>query len=86
VRFHFQVRTDTHVMLTEVSELRDSNEARLDAAKRIGQLLQQHAGNLWADESWQMDVTNDQGLVLFVIFVQALRSPGTADMDQNGGG
>lgn len=83
MRFHFQVRTETHVMLTEVSELRDSDEARLDAAKRIGKLLQQHAGNLWADENWQMDVTDERGLVLFVIFVQALRSPATANMDQN---
>ena len=57
--FHFQVRTGTHVMMIEVSDLSDSDEARVEAAKRIGLLLHAHAGKLWADEGWQMDVTDD---------------------------
>src|SRR5690349_14355564 len=48
--FHFQVRTGTHVMMTEVSDLSDSDEARVEAAKRIGLLLHAHVGKLWADE------------------------------------
>jgi hypothetical protein len=64
MRFHFQVRTGTHVMVTEVADLSDSDEARVEAAKRIGLLLHDHPGRLWADEDWQMDVTNDKGLIL----------------------
>ena len=77
MRFHFQVRTGTHVMLTEAAELSDSDSARVEAAKRIGLLLHAHAGKLWVDEDWQMDVTDDTGLILFVINVSAMRSSAT---------
>lgn len=77
MRFLFQVRTGTHVMLTEVEELHDSDAARIEAAKRIGLLLHAHAGKLWVDEDWQMDVTDDTGLILFVINVSAMRSSAT---------
>lgn len=66
-------------MLTEVMDLADSDAARVEAAKRIGLLLHEHAGKLWVDEDWQMDVTNDAGLILFVINVVAMRSPAVAD-------
>jgi hypothetical protein len=56
-------------------ELSKLDDARIEAAKRIGKLLQDHAGKLWADEDWQMDVTNERGLILFVINVNALKSP-----------
>lgn len=75
MRYHFQVRTDTHVMLTESAELQTIDEARIEAAKRIGLLLHEHAGKLWVDEYWQMEVTDDRGLILFVISVQATKSP-----------
>ena len=64
MRFHFQVRT-----------LSDTDDARIEAAKRIGLLLHAHAGKLWADEDWQMDVTDETGLILFVINVVAIKSP-----------
>jgi hypothetical protein len=46
-------------MVTEVADLADADEARV------------HAGKLWEDEAWQMDVTDERGLVLFVINVSA---------------
>ncbi|MBR1224212.1 MULTISPECIES: DUF6894 family protein [unclassified Bradyrhizobium] len=55
MRFHFQVRTGTHVMLTEVADLSDTDHARIDAAKRIGLLLHEHASSHWVEEDWQMD-------------------------------
>jgi hypothetical protein len=77
-RFHFQVRTGTNVMVTEFADLADTDEARVEAAKRIGLLLHDHAGKLWADEDWQMDVTDDVGLILFVINVVAMQSSATS--------
>ena len=61
-------------MLTEAAKLSNSDEARVEAAKRIGLLLHAHAGKLWVDEEWQMDVTDDTGLILFVINVSAMKS------------
>ena len=52
-------------MMTEVSDLSSSDEARVEAARRIGLLLHTHARKLWADEDWQMDVTDDTRLILF---------------------
>jgi hypothetical protein len=66
-------------MLSEVADLSDLNAARIEAAKRIGKLLHDHAGQLWVDEDWQMDVTDETGLILFVITVQALRSAATTE-------
>jgi hypothetical protein len=77
VRFHFQVRTGTHVMVTESADLSNTDEARVEAAKRIGSLLHAHAGKLWTDEEWQMDVTDETGLILFVINIAAMRSAAT---------
>lgn len=50
------------------------DQARVEAARRIGELLKQHAGKLWADEEWQMDVTDDVGLILFSIHVSAMNT------------
>ncbi len=77
MQFHFQVRTGTQVMVTEVADLSDADDARIEAAKRIGLLLHAHAGKLWVDEDWQMDVTDEKGLVLFVINISAMRSAAT---------
>jgi hypothetical protein len=64
-------------MMTEVSDLSSSDEARVEAARRIGLLLHAHARKLWADEDWQMDLTDDTGLILFVINISAMRSSAT---------
>ena len=77
MRFHFQVRTESHVMLTDAAELPNADAARVEAAKRIGSLLHAHAERVWIDEEWQMDVTDDRGLILFVINVSAMRSAAT---------
>ena len=78
--FHFQVRTDTHVLLAETSDLENVDLARIEAAVRVGQLLREQAGQLWADEEWRMDITDHQGLILFVIQVSAMRTAATADL------
>ena len=75
--FHFQVRTESHVLLTEAIDLADSDQARVEAARRVGDLLKEHAGRLWQDEDWRMDVTDDTGLILFVLQVSAMKAPAT---------
>jgi hypothetical protein len=75
--FNFEVRTESHVMLTEGAELADTHVARNEAARRIGELLTDHAGRLWVDETWQMDVTDERGLILYVIQVSALKTAAT---------
>lgn len=76
-RFNFEVRTPTHVMLTEGADLPDTTAARVEAARRVGQLLHEHANQLWTDENWQMDVTDGRGLILYVLNISAMRSAAT---------
>lgn len=75
--FHFQVRTESHVLLTEGAELKGLDEARLEAARRTGDLLKEHAARIWADEDWQMDVTDEKGLILFVLMITAMKASAT---------
>jgi hypothetical protein len=50
-------------MLTGAADFSDSDATRVEAAKRVGLLLHAHAGKLWEDEVWQMDVTDETGLI-----------------------
>lgn len=75
--FHFQVRTPTHVLHTQVADLASLDAARVEAARRSGQLLSEHAAQLWVDEDWRMDVTDEKGLVLFVIIISTMKSAAT---------
>lgn len=77
--FNFEVRTESHVMLTEGAELADKDAARNEAARRIGELLTDHASRLWVDENWQIDVTDERGLILYVIHVSALKTAATSN-------
>ena len=80
--FRFEVRTPTHVMASHSGEFADSTAARVEAAKRIGDLLRKHAGEIWTDEDWQMDITDKDGLILYVISVNVMRSPATSQTNQ----
>lgn len=75
--YNFEVRTPSHVMVTQGTELPDSTAARIEAAQRIGMLLTAHAGQIWVDQDWQIDVTDDSGLILWTIQVSALRTAAT---------
>jgi hypothetical protein len=44
----------------------------------VGDLLKTHAGAIWEDKEWQMDVTDSTGLILFVIQVSAMKTAATA--------
>lgn len=43
--FHFEVRTETHVLLTGSADLSGVDEARTEAAKRVGDLLKPVGGS-----------------------------------------
>ena len=68
-RYHFQVRTASHIALSEVADLENLEDARIEAARRIGRLLSDHAMQIWVDQDWQMNVTDETGLILFTMQV-----------------
>jgi hypothetical protein len=46
-------------------------------ARFVGELLKDHAELIWADQDWQIDVTNDEGLILYVLHISATETPAT---------
>ena len=77
--FHFEVRTPTHVLITQGAECANHTEARIEAARCIGVLLNEHAGQIWMDQDWDMAITDSAGLILYSIHVTALKSAATLE-------
>ena len=40
-------------------------------ARFVGALLKDHAEQIWADQDWRIDVTDDGGLILYVLEIAA---------------
>ena len=45
-----------------------------------GELLKDHAGQIWVDEDWCVDATDEAGLILFVIQISATDMAATRPM------
>lgn len=82
--YNFEVRTETHVLHTQGMELATNDAARVESAKRIGALILDHAAELWVDEHWHMDVTNEDGLILYTIYLAAIKAAATAPIAPTG--
>jgi len=77
LKFNVNVRTKSHVAQTVHIEADDHTALRVEMAKFVGELLKDHADLIWADEDWQIDVTDDAGLILYVMHVVAIKTAAT---------
>jgi hypothetical protein len=75
--YHINIRTESHIATTVDVERDSLTELRLEMASFVGELLKDHAELIWADQDWQIDVTNDEGLILYVIHVSASETSAT---------
>ena len=46
-------------------------------ARFVGELLKDHSTQIWVDEDWRVDVTDDSGLILFVMHISASNTAAT---------
>jgi hypothetical protein len=76
--YHINVRTESHIASTVDVERESLTELRLEMARYVGELLKNHAELIWADEDWQVDVTDADDLILYVIYISATESSATA--------
>jgi hypothetical protein len=53
-------------------------DLRLELARFVGELLKDHAEFIWANQDWQVDITDASGLILYVVHISALETPATA--------
>jgi hypothetical protein len=76
-RYHIELRTESYVATTLDVDRDDLTELRIEMARFVGQLLQDHASQIWVDEEWRVDVTDDTGLILFVMQISAMSTAAT---------
>jgi hypothetical protein len=75
--YHINVRTESHIATSVDVEMADLTALRLEMARFVGELLKDHADLIWTDETWQVDVTDEAGLILYVISVDAMKTAAT---------
>jgi hypothetical protein len=71
MHFNIELRTRTHVKETLALERNDLRSLRVEVASFVGELLRDHAEQIWTDEDWQVEATDEHGLILFTISVFA---------------
>ena len=76
-RYNIEVRTESHVAETLAVQAEDLSALRVEVAQFVGELLRDHAAQIWSDEDWRIDATDESGLILFVMHVSATNTAAT---------
>lgn len=76
-RYHIELRTSGQVWETLDVDMADIRDLRIELARFVGELLRDHADKIWVDEDWRVDVTDDAGLILYVMHLSATDSAAT---------
>ena len=75
--YHIKLRTAGKVWETVPVESDDLTALRTELAAFVGELLKDHAQQVWSDEDWRVDVTDENGLILYVMHVLATDTAAT---------
>ncbi len=74
-RYFFHTQTAQLVPDHEGTELADLNMARASAARSFGELIKDQGLEFWSTRPWSITVTDNAGLILFVLEMHGLPSP-----------
>ena len=75
--YHIALRTESHVREALEVERDDLTALRVELARFVGELLRDNPNQIWEDEDWRMDVTDADGLILYVMQISATDSAAT---------
>lgn len=70
-RYNIELRSLSHVATTLEVERDDLTGLRIEVARFVGELLKDHAAQIWSDQDWQVEATDETGLILFTMNVFA---------------
>ncbi len=70
-RYNIELRNITHVRETLAVEADDLTALRVEVARFVGELLKEHATQIWSDQDWQVEATDENGLILFTMSIFA---------------
>ncbi|HWH16744.1 MAG TPA: hypothetical protein VNT77_00170 [Allosphingosinicella sp.] len=75
--YNIELKNQDRVWETLSLESTDLRALRIEMAKFVGELLKDHADQVWADQDWRVDVTDETGLILFVMHISATDTAAT---------
>lgn len=76
-RYFFDVIDGENALDVEGVELPDLEAARIEGARREGEVLARHAETFWQRDEWRLICKDASGLILFTVDVIANDSPAT---------
>lgn len=82
--YNINLRTKSHIADMIEVDRESVEELRVEVARFVSELLRDHASALWVDQDWQVDVTDDTGMILYVVHLSAYASP-LASKSKGGG-
>lgn len=80
--YNIELRTANKVWETLEVESVDVHELRIEMARFVGELLKEHAEQIWSDQIWRVDVTDEKGLILFVMHISATDTAATVPLER----
>lgn len=78
--YNINLRTASSIADSWPVERDDLTALRVELARFVGEMLKDHAHQIWADEDWRVDVTDEKGLILYVMHVSASDTAATMPM------
>ena len=70
-RYHIEMRNVTHISQTLEVERDDLTALRIEVATFVGEMLREHAAQVWSDQDWEVIATDERGLILFTMSIFA---------------
>lgn len=74
-KYNIELRTADTVSDTFHVECGDQTALRIEIRRFVGELLKDHAEEIWKDEEWRVDATDENGLILFMMHLSVTDSP-----------
>ncbi len=65
--FNIELRNAERIWETLEIEAVDHTALRIEVAQFIGELLKEHAQQIWLDQEWRVDVTDHNGMIIFIM-------------------
>ena len=82
--YNIELRTEKRVWETLAVDSADLTALRVEVASFVGDLLKEHAQKIWVDEDWRVDVTDERGLILYVMHLSTVQAPAFRDSQPSG--
>ncbi|USI71605.1 DUF6894 family protein [Sphingomonas morindae] len=79
MRYYINVKTAAQVEDTIQIDGVDSQALRRETACFVGELLRDQPIQVWLDREWRIEVTDERGLILYVMQISAADTAATRD-------